>query len=72
VPKVVNVMKDVLITKANQHNDLVKQTIQKGIQYPYSIEMPLPKTAPAGNQGILNNIDSNSLDAILRSRGALK
>jgi len=70
VPKVVNVMRDVLITKANQHNDLVKQTIQNGVQYPYSIEVPLPKAG--GNQGILNNIDSNSLDAILRSRGALK
>jgi len=69
LPRVVNVMRDVLINKAEQHNRLVQQTMQNGVQYPYSIEVPLPKPAPAGGIG---NVDTSSLDAILRSRGAIK
>lgn len=46
IPRVVNVMRDVLINKAQQHNTLVQQTMQNGVQYPYSIEIPLPKTNP--------------------------
>jgi hypothetical protein len=46
IPRVVNVMRDVLVNKATQHNELVRQTMQKGIEYPYSIEVPLPKAAP--------------------------
>ena len=70
LPRVVNVMRDVLINKAENHNRLVQQTIQNGVQYPYSIEIPLPKAAPAGSG--IGNVDTSSLDAILRSRGALK
>jgi hypothetical protein len=70
LPRVVNVMRDVLINKAEQHNKLVQQTMQNGVQYPYSIEVPLPKAAPAG--GGIGNVDTSSLDAILKSRGALK
>jgi len=47
LPRVVNVMRDVLITKAEGHNRLVQQTMQNGVQYPYSIEVQLPKVAPA-------------------------
>jgi hypothetical protein len=64
VPRVVGVMRDVLINKAEQHNSLVQQTIQKGVDYPYSIEVPLPKTAPA-QQG--NDVRS-AADAILNRK----
>lgn len=47
IPRVVNVMRDVLVNKATQHNELVRQTMQRGVEYPYSIEVPLPKVAPA-------------------------
>jgi hypothetical protein len=70
IPRVVNVMRDVLVNKATQHNELVRQTMQRGVEYPYSIEVPLPKSAPAG--GVIGNVDTSSLDAILRSRGAIK
>ena len=46
IPRVVNVMRDVLVNKATQHNELVRQTMQNGVQYPYSIEVPLPKINP--------------------------
>ena len=46
IPRVVNVMRDVLVNKATQHNELVRQTMQRGVEYPYSIEVPLPKAAP--------------------------
>jgi hypothetical protein len=52
IPRVVNVMRDVLVNKATQHNELVRQTMQNGVQYPYSIEVPLPKVnpnVPSGN-----------------------
>lgn len=70
LPRVVGVMRDVLINKAEQHNRLVQQTLQNGVQYPYSIEVPLPKSAPAA--GVIGNVDTSSLDAILKARGALK
>jgi hypothetical protein len=46
IPRVVNVMRDVLVNKATQHNELVRQTMQRGVEYPYSIEVPLPPSAP--------------------------
>ena len=46
LPRVVNVMRDVLVNKAENHNRLVQQTVQNGVQYPYSIEVPLPKASP--------------------------
>jgi hypothetical protein len=47
IPRVVGVMRDVLQNKAKQHNDLVEQTVKKGIEYPYDIRIQLPQTAPA-------------------------
>lgn len=72
LPRVVNVMRDVLVNKAEQHNRLVQQTMQNGVQYPYSIEVQIPKTNPTTNTGLIGNIDTNSLDAILKARGAIK
>jgi uncharacterized protein YdbL (DUF1318 family) len=46
IPRVVNVMRDVLVNKATQHNELVRQTMQRGVEYPYSIEVQLPPSAP--------------------------
>jgi len=68
LPRVVNVMRDVLITKATQHNQLVQQTMQNGVQYPYSIEVPLPKAAPTNEA--LPNVNYGRLDDILKARGA--
>ena len=53
LPRVVNVMRDVLINKAEQHNKNVQQTMQNGVQYPYSIEIPLPKASPT-SEGLSN------------------
>jgi hypothetical protein len=57
IPRVVNVMRDVLVNKAMQHNSLVQQTMQNGVQYPYSIEVPLPKAAPAPNGNVRSLAD---------------
>lgn len=69
LPRVVNVMRDVLVNKATQHNELVRQTMQNGVQYPYSIEIPLPKTTTAPVGG-LPNVNYGKLDDILKARGA--
>jgi len=70
IPKVVGVYRDILVGKAQQHNRQVKQTEAKGVEYPFDISIQLPQTAPAG--GGIGNIDTSSLDAILRSRNAIK
>jgi len=57
IPRVVNVMRDVLINKAMQHNSLVQQTMQNGVQYPYSIEVPLPKAAPVPSGNVRSLAD---------------
>ena len=57
LPRVVNVMRDVLINKAENHNKNVQQTVQNGVQYPYSIEIPLPKVAPAQNGNVRSLAD---------------
>ena len=51
IPRVVNVMRDILENKAKQHNALVEQTMKKGIEYPYDIRVQLPQTTltPSGN-----------------------
>ena len=73
IPRVVNVMRDILENKAKQHNTLVEQTMKKGIEYPYDIRIQLPETKSGISQnGAIGNIDTSSLDAILRSRGAIK
>jgi hypothetical protein len=57
LPRVVNVMRDVLVNKAENHNRLVQQTMQNGVQYPYSIEVPLPKAAPAPSGNVRSLAD---------------
>jgi hypothetical protein len=57
IPRVVNVMRDVLVNKATQHNELVRQTVQNGVQYPYSIEVQLPKAAPAPSGNVRSLAD---------------
>jgi len=57
IPRVVNVMRDVLVNKTMQHNSLVQQTMQNGVQYPYSIEVPLPKAAPVPNGNVRSLAD---------------
>ena len=64
LPRVVNVMRDVLVNKAEQHNRLVQQTMQNGVQYPYSIEVPLPKV----NANMQNNNVMSAADAILNRK----
>jgi hypothetical protein len=57
LPRVVNVMRDVLVNKAENHNRLVQQTVQNGVQYPYSIEVPLPKAAPVPSGNVRSLAD---------------
>jgi hypothetical protein len=57
IPRVVNVMRDVLVNKATQHNELVRQTMQRGVEYPYSIEVPLPKAAPVSSGNVRSLAD---------------
>jgi len=66
IPRVVNVMRDVLVNKATQHNELVRQTMQRGVEYPYSIEVQLPKAAPAPS----GNVRSLADEILFRKPGA--
>jgi hypothetical protein len=66
IPRVVNVMRDVLVNKATQHNELVRQTMQRGVEYPYSIEVQLPKAAPATS----GNVRSLADEILFRKPGA--
>jgi hypothetical protein len=66
IPRVVNVMRDVLVNKATQHNELVRQTMQRGVEYPYSIEVQLPKAAPASS----GNVRSLADEILFRKPGA--
>jgi hypothetical protein len=51
LPKVVNVYKQVLLDKAEEHNRRVGQTVEKGFKYPYDITVNIPKAAPAAPAG---------------------
>jgi len=66
IPRVVNVMRDVLVNKATQHNELVRQTMQRGVEYPYSIEVQLPKATPATS----GNVRSLADEILFRKPGA--
>jgi hypothetical protein len=66
IPRVVNVMRDVLVNKATQHNELVRQTMQRGVEYPYSIEVQLPKSAPTQS----GNVRSLADEILFRKPGA--
>jgi hypothetical protein len=53
LPAVVNVYRQILVDKANEHNRRVGQTIEKGFKYPYDITVNVPtpeQAAPAGNK----------------------
>lgn len=66
IPRVVGVMRDVLQNKAKQHNDLVEQTVKKGIEYPYDIRIQLPESAPATK----GNVRSLADEILSRKPGA--
>jgi hypothetical protein len=51
LPAVVNVYKQVLLDKAEEHNKRVGQTVEKGFKYPYDITVNVPKAAPAAPAG---------------------
>jgi hypothetical protein len=67
IPRVVNVMRDVLVSKAKQHNKNVEQTIQNGVQYPYDIRVQLPQETPAA-PGMPNNSIFSRADAIINRK----
>ena len=54
LPSVVNVYKQVLLDKVEEHNARVGQTIQKGFKYPYDITVNIPKQASK------DGVDSNN------------
>jgi len=71
IPKIVNVYKDILITKAKQHNERVEET-ETGpakMKYAHSIKIKIPESPkPVGNNAF-PNVDTRSIDAILKARG---
>jgi hypothetical protein len=71
IPKIVAVYKDILTNKVMEHNARVKEseTGPAKIEYPYNIKVNLPETPKAPTTGALPNINYQSLDAILNSRG---
>ena len=71
IPKIVAVYKDILTNKVMEHNTRVKEseTGPARIEYPYNIKINLPETPKAPATGALPNINYQSLDAILNSRG---
>jgi len=69
IPRIVAVYKDILISKAKEHNQRVTET-EEGpakMKYAHSIKIKVPE-APKSSGGI-PNINYNSLDAILKARG---
>jgi hypothetical protein len=71
IPKIVSVYKDILISKANEHNTRVKQS-EEGpakMKYAYDITVKLPEAVKTPTSGVFPNVDVRSIDAILNSRG---
>jgi len=71
IPKIVSVYKDILISKANEHNTRVKQS-EEGpakMKYAYDITVKLPEAIKTPAGGVFPNINYQSLDAILNARG---
>jgi hypothetical protein len=71
IPKIVSVYKDILISKANEHNTRVKQS-EEGpakMKYAYDITVKLPEAVKTPTVGAFPNVDVRSIDAILNSRG---
>jgi len=65
IPKIVNVYKEILQGKVQEHNQRVAETEANGIKYPHSIKITMPKNV----ESIEND---NSLDGQLRARGLIK
>jgi hypothetical protein len=71
IPKIVAVYKDILISKAKEHNARVEET-EVGpakMKYAHSIKIKLPEEAKAPAGGAFPNVDLRSIDKILNSRG---
>jgi hypothetical protein len=71
IPKIVAVYKDILTSKAVEHNARVKQS-EEGpakMKFAYDITVKVPETTKPPVGGAIPNINYNSLDAILKSRG---
>jgi hypothetical protein len=71
IPRIVKVYKDILISKAKEHNDRVTET-EEGpakMKYAHSIKIKLPETAKTPTTSAFPNVDVRSIDAILNSRG---
>jgi len=71
IPRIVKVYKDILISKANEHNQRVTET-EEGpakMKYAHSIKIKLPEESKTPTGGAFPNVDVRSIDAILNSRG---
>jgi hypothetical protein len=71
IPKIVSVQKDILLSKAKEHNARVEET-EVGpakMKYAHSIKIKLPEEAKAPAGGAFPNVDLRSIDAILNLRG---
>ena len=73
IPKIVSVYKDILTSKAIEHNARVKQS-EEGpakMKFAYDITVKLPETAKPPASGAIPNINYGKLDDLLKARGAL-
>jgi hypothetical protein len=71
IPRIVKVYKDILISKAKEHNERVEET-ETGpakMKYAHSIKIKLPEESKTPTGGAFPNVDVRSIDAILNSRG---
>ena len=71
IPKIVAVYKDILTSKAIEHNARVKQS-EEGpakMKFAYDITVKLPEATKPLATSAIPNINYNSLDAILKARG---
>ena len=71
IPRIVKVYKDILISKAKEHNERVDETEQgpAKMKYAHSIKIKLPEENKKLTGGVFPNLDVRSIDAILNSRG---
>jgi hypothetical protein len=71
IPRIVKVYKDILISKAKEHNERVDETEQgpAKMKYAHSIRIKVPETAKTPTTSVFPNVDVRSIDAILNSRG---
>jgi hypothetical protein len=71
IPKIVAVYKDILTNKVMEHNARVSEseTGPAKIEYPYNIKIQLPTENKVSVGGAFPNVDTRSIDAILKARG---